>query len=291
MIRDSAKFILRGSPVVCHYNIPDDLWLVDVDTGQMSQVIQNLILNARKAIFDIGRITISCENISDIGAETVLSLVEGDYVRIAIQDSGVGIPANIIDKIFDPYFSTSDKGSGLGLAITHSIINKHDGLISVKSDPGQGTAFTIFLPATPGARKRPKKTFSPSVHGKGRVMVMDDEKMVRDVAGHLLEHLGYDVVFAEDGEEAVNLYGSLQDTAESVDIVIMDLTIPGGMGGKKAVCEILRLDAKAKVIVSSGYSNDPIMAQCQNYGFRAAVAKPFNLNTLSQTIHVVMSSE
>ncbi len=291
LIRDSAEFILRGSPVVCHYNIADDLWLVDIDTGQMSQVIQNLILNARKAIPDSGRITISCENISDIAAEEVLSLAEGDYVKVTIRDSGVGIPANIIDKIFDPYFSTSDKGSGLGLAITHSIINKHDGLITVESEPGQGTTFTIFLSATHDGRKRREKISSPSLHGKGRIMVMDDEKMVRDVAGHLLEHLGYNVVFAEDGDEAVNLYGSLQDTAEPVDIVIMDLTIPGGMGGKKAVCEILRLDPKAKVIVSSGYSNDPIMALCQNYGFRAAVAKPFNLSTLSQTIHVVMSSD
>ncbi len=291
LIRDSAEFILRGSPVVCHYNIADDLWLVDIDTGQMSQVIQNLILNARKAIPDSGRITISYENISDIAAEEVLSLAEGDYVKMTIEDSGVGIPANIIDKIFDPYFSTSDKGSGLGLAITHSIINKHDGLISVESEPGQGATFTIFLPATLDVRKRREKKSLPFSHGKGRVMIMDDEKMVRDVAGHLLEHLGYDVVFAEDGDEAVNLYGSLQDTAEPVDIIIMDLTIPGGMGGKKAVREILRLDAKAKVIVASGYSNDPIMALCQNYGFRAAVAKPFTLSTLAQTIQVVMSSD
>ena len=291
LIRDSAEFILRGSPVACLYNFPDDLWLVDVDTGQMSQVVQNLILNARKAIPDSGRITISCENISDIAAEEILSLAEGDYVKLTISDSGAGIPAHVIDKIFDPYFTTSDKGSGLGLAITHSIISKHDGLITVDSEPGQGTMFTIFLPASPDARQRRETTPAPSRHGQGRIMIMDDEKMVRDIAGQLLKHLGYDVVFAGDGDEAVNLYARLRGTAESVDVVIMDLTIPGGMGGKKAVREILRIDPEAKVIVSSGYSNDPIMAHCRNYGFRAAVAKPFNLTTLSQTIHAVMSSD
>ena len=289
LIRESAEFILHGSKVACNFTIPDDLWMVDIDTGQIGQVVQNLILNASHAMPEGGKIDICCANISDITAETLLSLHRGDYVKITIQDTGIGIPENIIEKIFDPFFTTKHGGSGLGLAVTHSIINKHDGHISVKSEPGRGTMFTIYLPAA--SREQhvavDAKT-SQIASGKGRILVMDDDKMVGDVAEHILTHLGYEVELCVDGVETVNRYKELQEAGKAVDLIIMDLTIPGGMGGKEAVQEILAINPEAKVIVASGYSNDPILANCREYGFQAAVTKPFDLADLSKAVRSVL---
>jgi PAS domain S-box-containing protein len=285
LIRESAEFILHGSKVVCNFDIPDDLWMVDIDTGQISQVIQNLILNASHAMPEGGKIGVCCANISDITAETMLSLHRGDYVKITIQDNGIGIPENIIEKIFDPYFTTKHEGSGLGLAVTHSIINKHDGHISVKSEPGHGTTFTIYLPASSREQHvAADEKISQIASGKGRVLIMDDDKMVGEVAEYMLTHLGYEVELCVDGVETVNRYKELQEGGKVVDLIIMDLTIPGGMGGKEAVQEILAIDPEAKVIVASGYSTDPILANCREYGFQAAVTKPFDLAELSKAV-------
>jgi PAS domain S-box-containing protein len=289
LIRESAEFILHGSKVACNFTIPDDLWMVDIDTGQIGQVVQNLILNASHAMPEGGKIDICCANISDITAETLLSLHRGDYVKITIQDTGIGIPENIIEKIFDPFFTTKHGGSGLGLAVTHSIINKHDGHISVKSEPGRGTMFTLYLPAASREQHAAVDAKTSQIaSGKGRILVMDDDKMVGDVAEHILTHLGYEVELCVDGVETVNRYKELQEAGKAVDLIIMDLTIPGGMGGKEAVQEILAINPEAKVIVASGYSNDPILANCREYGFQAAVTKPFDLADLSKAVRSVL---
>jgi CheY-like chemotaxis protein len=210
-------------------------------------------------------------------------------VKISIQDSGVGIPPNILDKIFDPYFSTKREGSGLGLAICQSIINKHDGNIFVESFPGKGTRFTIYLPV---AEKQPMISQKEMELFKGdictKILVMDDEKIVRNVAKAMLVKLGNEVVVAKDGAEAIRLYKEAMNSDDPMRLVIMDLTIPGGMGGQEAVREILTLNPEAKVIVSSGYSNDPVMANFENYGFCAAIIKPFQLEELASTLHKVM---
>lgn len=285
LIRESADFVLHGSRVACEYSFPDDLWMVDVDSGQIGQVIQNIILNAKHAMPEGGTVSIRCDNISNAAMESLLSLDEGSYVRITLQDAGIGIPKTIIDRIFDPYFSTKQEGSGLGLAICHSIINKHDGHITVDSTPGRGTRFSIYLPAilngniaetSVGKSKPLTKAF--------RIMVMDDEKMLLDVALAQLTVLGHEAIPVTDGERAINRYRELQDNACPVDLVIMDLTIPGGMGGQEAAQKLLQVDPKAKIIVSSGYSNDPVMAEYRKYGFVAAIAKPFDLRELSDTI-------
>ena len=290
VIRESAEFVLHGSSVVCHYEIPDDLWLVDVDTGQISQVIQNLIINACHAMPEGGRIDISCANIEDITSETHLSLHGGDYVKIMIRDYGVGIPEKILDKIFDPFFSTKQEGSGLGLATCHSIIHKHEGHIMVQSEPGTGTRFTIYLPAAGKGKSVVKDDRSSLLTGgSGKIMVMDDEPMVRDLAGKTLSHLGYEVELVSDGSEAVARYKEAFDGEAPFDLIIMDLTIPGGMGGTDAVREILSVNPEAKVIVASGYSNDPVMANFRDYGFSAAVAKPFDLNELNRAVRSVLS--
>ena len=290
IIRESAEFILHGSNVVCHYTIPDDLWLVDIDSGQISQVLQNLIVNACHAMPEGGKIDISCANITNITSETMLSLHRGDYLKIMIRDYGVGIPEKILDKIFDPFFSTKQEGSGLGLATCHSIINKHDGHIMVQSEPGMGTMFTIYLPAADRGKSAVKDDrTSLFTSGSGRIMVMDDEPMVRDLAEQMLTHLGYEVVLVVDGAEAIARYKEAREAGDSFDLIVMDLTIPGGMGGAEAVQEILAINPEAKVIVSSGYSNDPAMANYRDYGFSGAVAKPFDLTELNKAVRSVLS--
>ncbi len=288
LIRESADFVLHGSSVSCAFAIPDDLWLVEADQGQLGQVIQNLVINARHAMPEGGKLEVNCCNVEDIVAETNLSMHRGRYVKIAIVDRGVGIPESIIDKVFDPFFSTKQEGSGLGLATCHSIVNKHDGHILVDSEPGKGTVFTIFLPAAKDQNRPDSSPAQMVVKGKGSVMVMDDEKIVRAVAQQMLSHLGYEVEVVENGEQAIALYQQRLTTDKAIDVTIMDLTIPGAMGGEEAARKVLELDPQAKIIVASGYSNDPIMAQCHLYGFRAAVSKPFDLKELSQALKKVL---
>jgi PAS domain S-box-containing protein len=287
LIKDSADFVLRGSPVSCSYDFPYDLHQVDVDTGQLSQVIQNIVINARQSMPEGGSIKISCANVLNGVAETILCMHAGSFVKVVIQDKGTGIPATIIDKIFDPYFSTKQLGNGLGLAICHSIISKHDGHITVQSTPGRGTDFTIYLPASDGTGTTAGDNTTnthPSPSEPARVMVMDDDAMLRDIAGSQLKHLGHKVVVVPDGDTAIERYKELLNTEKHIDIIIMDLTIPGGMGGKEAVQHILGINPDAQVIVASGYSNDPVMADCKKYGFSASVAKPFDLKELEKAI-------
>ncbi|MFH2123353.1 MAG: ATP-binding protein [Pseudomonadota bacterium] len=286
LIRDSADFVLRGSHVSCEYHFPQDLWMADIDSGQISQVIQNIIINAKYAMPQGGKVLISGANINDPAAEAPISLHDGNLVRITIKDTGSGIPPEIIDKIFDPYFTTREEGSGLGLAICHSIISKHEGSLTVHSEPGLGATFTIYLPANPGGSitgQQPQAP-SPSAVRGARVMVLDDEEILRDIVKLQLEILGHEAVLVKDGEEAINRYQELQAAGTPADLVIMDLTIPAGMGGKEAATVLLAKDPDARLIVASGYSNDPVMANYRDYGFRAALSKPFDLDGLSKGI-------
>ncbi len=295
-IHDSAEFVLHGSKIKCQYNIPDDLWLVNIDKGQISQVIQNLIINARQAMNDIGNIKVACKNISNPEEENFPPLDNNcQYIKITITDNGPGIQAKSINKIFDPYFTTKEMGSGLGLAITNSIINKHDGYIQVDSTP-HGTIFTIFLPVAGQKCKniyeKIPSTVCPNVMSQahGTILVMDDEKMVREVAKGMLTSLGYKVLLAIDGREALAIYQKAQQSNSSIDAIIMDLTIPGGMGGKEAAEEVLRVNPKARILVSSGYSNDPIMADYQHYGFCGTIIKPYEIQDLENALAIILKS-
>ncbi len=291
IITDSADFVLHGSNVICHYNFPQYLWLVDIDKGQMSQVIQNIIINSRHAMPKGGTIDVQCENVVSAKVGSSLQNFPQNGIKITISDTGVGIPSNVIDRVFDPYFSTRQKGSGLGLAISNSIIRKHNGRILVQSLPGKGTTFTIYLPASthqeePEKQLKNQKKNLPS----SRIMVMDDEELVRDVAEAMLLQLGHKTILVEDGAEALRTYQAQMDNDEPVNAVIMDLTIPGGVGGKDAVQNILAIDPTARVIVSSGYSNDPIMANYQEYGFVAAVVKPYQVNELEKILEKALAA-
>ena len=287
LIKDSTVFALRGSNVRCEFFIPDDLWPVEIDEGQISQVINNLIINADQAMPGGGVINVSAENII-IDTKKALPLKKGKYIELSIEDHGIGIANEHLQKIFDPYYTTKQKGSGLGLAITYSIIKSHNGQITVESEVGTGTIFYIYLPAS--LEKAPKSEWQSEVKlvfGKGRVLVMDDEEVVRDVAGKMLEYLGYEVEFAKDGREAINLYREAKRSRIPFDVVILDLTVPGGMGGEESIKKLIEIDPEIKAIVSSGYSNDLIMANFKEYGFAGVVSKPYKIQELSVVFNKV----
>jgi signal transduction histidine kinase/CheY-like chemotaxis protein len=291
IIKDSADFVLRGSKVRCNYHFAEGLWPLEIDSGQISQVIQNIIINARHAMPDGGIIDVTCENYDKTQKDLLLSSAES-YLKITIQDNGVGMPLKMLDKIFDPYFTTKREGSGLGLAICHSIIRKHEGHIMVESIQGEGSTFIIYLPALKGEQlveQKEEETFQ--VIGSGKALVMDDEEMIRDLAREMLSFLGFQVVFARNGEESIELYRKEMATGVAFDLVILDLTVPGGMGGREAITKILQIDPKAKVIVSSGYSNDPVMANHKEHGFSGIIAKPFLLKNLQDTINSIFNEE
>jgi CheY-like chemotaxis protein len=287
LIKESTSFALRGSNVRCEFSILDDLWPVEVDEGQMSQVINNLIINADQAMPEGGIIKVSAENMT-VGAEEVLPLREGKYVKISIDDQGIGIPEEHLQKIFDPYFTAKQKGSGLGLATTYSIIKRHDGYITVDSKLGVGTTFYIYLPASEKELLTKKDTEEIPLVGKGKILVMDDEEMIRDAGGGILSHLGYEVEFARDGAEAIEIYKQAKESDQPFDVVIIDLTIPGAMGGKEAIQKLLVIDPEIKAIVSSGYSNGSIITDFKQYGFSAILPKPYEVKELSKTLHTLI---
>lgn len=287
IIRDSASFVLHGGKTFCEFHIPEDLFLVSIDKGQISQVIQNIVLNANHAMPNGGTIRIICENIFSTENVPEPLSPHGKHVKIQIIDTGCGISATHIDQIFDPYFSTKSAGSGLGLAICQSIISKHHGSITASSIQGEGSAFTILLPAS--SCQQPQKegiteteTTLSVEHQK--ILVMDDEEIVRNIIKAMLIKMGFDVILAKDGAEAVKVYADSYHSQAPVDLIILDLTIPGGMGGKDAVKKILEINPDAKVVVSSGYSNDPIMARYKEFGFCSAIEKPFMFQYVKKTI-------
>ena len=286
VIRESAEFILHGNSVAGRYSVPKDLWAVDIDRGQISQVIQNIVLNGSQAAPGDGLIRISCENIADMQKEGFLHADSEKYVKVTIADKGIGIPPKTIERIFDPYFSTKHQGSGLGLAITHSIVKKHGGYLSVDSKAGVGTSFYVYLPASDAKRAGEKGDGAARVKtGKARILIMDDDAMLLEVIKNMLTRLGQKVTLTKDGEGAVETY---RQAAEPFDLVILDLTVPGGMGGREAAERILDFDPDAKLVVASGYSTDPVMAHYREYGFSGAIEKPFKIEELVELMHKVL---
>lgn len=287
VIADCATFVLSGSKVRCDFDLPTDLWPVEIDVDQISQVIQNIIINADQAMPDGGVIRIRAANFT-VGANHDLPLTPGRYVKIAIQDLGSGIPEVYLNKIFDPYFTSKQNGVGLGLATAYSIIRRHDGHIGVESQVGTGTTFTVYLPSSKEQVIKTDEDRHDPLPGRGRILAMDDEDMIRDLIRHMLHRMGYEAEVACDGEQAIHLYRRALEAGEPFDVVILDLTIPGAMGGKEALKKLLEMDPDVKAIVSSGYSNDPIMSNYKNYGFCGVVAKPFNMQNLSEALNEVL---
>ncbi len=289
IIMDSASFVLRGSNVRCEFIIPDLVWPVEVDEGQMNQVFNNLIINADQAMPGGGDIAIRIDNLP-AAPKNIPAVKEGRFVKISLNDHGVGISGENLDKIFDPYFTTKQRGSGLGLAIVYSIIKNHGGHIGVESTVGIGTTFHVYLPASETEPPAADQVERSSLTGSGKILVMDDEEILREVALEILTHLGYSVVACNDGAAAIALYREAMTGKEPFTAVLLDLTVPGGMGGKETVEKLLEIDGKVMCIVSSGYCNDPILAHYREYGFSGVVEKPYNMETLGNVLHDLLNT-
>ncbi|MCX7914523.1 MAG: ATP-binding protein, partial [Thermodesulfovibrionales bacterium] len=288
ILRESVSFLLSGKNIKCNFYLPDDLWFVEADIGQLNQVINNLIINAIEAMPNGGTIEISANNIN-VSSSQNIPLNEGEYVRIYIKDSGKGIAKENIDRIFEPYFTTKEEGTGLGLAVVYSIIKRHRGYIDVESKIGEGTTFTFYLPATQTKPEQKLITKNNNENKTGKVLIVDDDVVIREILKGFLDHLGYQTVCAQEGQEAIDLYKEAMMSEMPFDLVIMDLTIPGGMGGKEAINELLKIDPKVRAIVTSGYSNDSVMAEYKEYGFKAALTKPFKIDSLKEAISIAMN--
>jgi len=293
LLKDTAGFALRGANVKCNFSIPSDLWHAKIDEGQVSQVMHNLVLNAQQAMPAGGSIELTAENMALSKTQSLgkgLPLKKGNYIRIAVTDHGTGMDAEHLAKIFDPFFTTKQKGSGLGLATSFSIARQHGGHLSVESVVGSGSTFYVYLPASMETLiPKQDKIEHVKAAGKASILVMDDEEAVREVAGRMLKHLGYDdVEFAADGAEAIKLYKAAMASGNPFNVVILDLTIPGGMGGKETVKKLLKIDPGVKAIVSSGYVDDSVSAKYKEHGFSGMIAKPYTLEQLRKALEDVI---
>ncbi|MCP4674664.1 MAG: PAS domain S-box protein [Deltaproteobacteria bacterium] len=289
MLEDTSVFALSGSNIMKTVDVDDDVWSVDIDVGQISQVINNLTINAKQAMPDGGEIRIHTGNVVVTG-DMNLPLDEGRYVRLSVRDNGIGILGDDLPKIFDPFFTTKDEGSGLGLATTFSVIKKHGGHIDVESRPGDGTTFSIYLPASESKQTEKRHPSEEKRKRAEKILLMDDEETIREVVGELLVDVGCELDFAKEGKEAIEKYVQAKESGKPFDIVILDLTIVGGMGGKRAMSQLLEIDPAVKAIVSSGYSNDQIMANYREFGFSGALTKPFRIDDLLKIIEGIMGA-
>ena len=297
LVKESTLFALKGSNIKCDFNIPNNLFTVHVDEGQFNQVISNLVINAKQAMPGGGKIEVACDNFV-INADDVFPVKPGKYVSIAITDQGVGIPDEYREKIFDPYFTTKEKtahrGTGLGLSTCYSIVNKHNGCITVTSQVGKGSTFHILLPAADqitGAVHHKIERETEAIHGSGRILLMDDEELVRNSVGSMLKYMGYHVDFSLDGAEAISMYQKAIDDQKPYDAVILDLTIPGGMGGKETIVRLREQFENVRAVVSSGYSNDPILSHYRDYGFDNVIGKPYDAKQISQVMHNLLTNQ
>ena len=288
ILKESSSFVLRGSKSGCEFSIKEGLWLAEIDVGQINQVISNIIINANQAMPEGGIIHVAAENLIIDNKQGFL-LKPGRYIKISIKDQGVGIAKEHLLKLFDPYFTTKQEGSGLGLATTYSIIQKHDGHITVESQLGVGTTFHIYLPTSDKAL--PEKEEVKLIKGQGRILVMDDEAPLQKMIGRMLKNLGYESEFATNGAEAIRMVNEAKEAEKPYDAAILDLTIPGGMGGKDAIKKLLEIDPELKAIVFSGYSDDPVMANFKEYGFKGMMPKPFESRSLGKVLHEVLTGE
>ncbi len=294
LLEATPRFVLSGTRTVCVPEIAADLAAVDIDVGQMSQVIENLVINAAQAMPAGGAIRLIAENgMADVALKRRFhNLTASRIVKLTVSDTGTGIPAEHLSRIFDPYFTTKEKGSGLGLATSYAIIHKHGGCIDVQSEWGKGSTFTVYLPASSrSAEPVPAVEDAAPVRGTGRILVMDDEAPIVKILHTSLTKLGYEVTTAADGREALSAYQAAMREGRRFDAVIFDLTVPGGMGGEEAVMLIRALDPSLKAVVSSGYTDGPAIAFPERCGFQAAIQKPYSIRTLSRVLHDLLEGD
>jgi len=293
-IENATRFALSGSSSSCTLAIARDLWSTDADEGQIAQVIQNIVLNASQAMQQSGIVKITADNV-ELPSRSTAALPEGGrFVRIQIADSGIGIPAQYLAKLFDPYFTTKQQGSGLGLATSYSIVKRHQGTIVASSDPVTGTVFCIYLPAIAPQEEPQTAPTGPAVpvvaaKRQGLVLIMDDEEMVRDVAVKMIELCGFEAACAADGAEAIVKLREAREKGRPFDVVILDLTVKGGMGGEEAIRRIREIDVDVKAVVSTGYSDNPVVSNYRSYGFNAYLNKPYTFAALQEGLAALLA--
>ncbi len=283
VVHEAARFALSGSAVGAEYTFPPAPWPVEADAGQIGQVVQNLVINAVQAMPGGGKVRVSIENVV-LREGGGVPLPPGRYAKVSISDEGAGIPAEHLPRIFDPYFSTKREGSGLGLATVYSIVRNHGGHVAVASTPGSGTRFDVYLPAAAGPAAEPAPAPARPAGGGGRVLLMDDDAAVRSVGRAMLARLGYEVVTVADGNEAIAAFGDARRAGRPMDVVVMDLTVPGGMGGAEALRALRAMDPAVRAVVTSGYSNDPVMSRYREHGFSGIVTKPYTVDELAAAV-------
>jgi signal transduction histidine kinase/CheY-like chemotaxis protein len=289
LIRETATFAVTGSPSRCAFDFEAGLAMAEIDEGQVGQVIHNLVLNASQAMPEGGLITVSARNTPGWpGSQPGEPGERGRYVRISVGDTGPGVPAELADRLFDPYFTTKERGSGLGLAVAYAVAQSHDGKLTVESRPGEGATFHLYLPA---AEAEAETTFVRGQSARTRtadILFMDDEETIRRGMSEVLTRLGHRVALAADGEQAVQLYQQRLAGGRRYDIVILDLTVPGGVGGYEAMARLRRIDPGVRAIASSGYSDNPVMARAADLGFAGILPKPYTPSELSDAIARVL---
>jgi two-component system cell cycle sensor histidine kinase/response regulator CckA len=290
LLRTCAHFSFQGTSIECGFDFPSDVSMVEADPGQISRAFSNLFNNAKEAMPNAGTVEVRIVN-ETIGKDEHPILPAGKYVIVSIKDQGAGISSKILPKIFDPYFTTKKRGSGMGLTVVYATVKRHGGVVEVESTSGKGATFRIFLPASDSLPKAKVADREASIGTHARILVMDDQDAILDVSGEMLKALGHEVGLARDGMEAVDMYKMSMIKERKYDLVIMDLTIPQGMGGKEAVVRLHEIDPSAKVIVSSGYSNDPVMSNFDEHGFVAVLHKPYSMDDLAGTIAKALSAD
>ncbi|NLI77197.1 MAG: PAS domain S-box protein [Candidatus Riflebacteria bacterium] len=289
-IQENVAFVLAGSNVRCEFRLSPGLWSCDFDAGQIGQVIDNIVINAQQAMPNGGQIVIEAANVM-LEAGDLPPLKAGRYVQVSVTDAGIGIPQDLLGRVFDPFFSTKQKGSGLGLAICYSIMQKHDGLISVESTPGKGTTFHLHFPASSGEVAGKPPALSVGHRGRGRILVMDDEDFLRDLMVRMIGGMGYQVVTAADGAEALRLFAEARAQGEPFRAAFFDLTVPGGMGGREAVAQLREGEGALPVFAVSGYSEDPAMAAPRSFRFTDSIRKPFRMDDLADLLNRHLKEE
>ena len=289
-LREAAQFARQGSRVRCDVELPDDLWPAEVDAGQIGQVIHNLVLNAVQAMTAGGVVTVTARNVPRETARQ-LGLGSGHFVGVAVRDTGPGIKPEDMARIFQPYFTTKREGSGLGLATSQAIARRHYGALRVESPPGQGATFLLYLPAHPGGRVAKETDASTVPTMSGRVLFMDDEPSIRQMAPNLLRRLGFEAEVVGDGQEAIDAYMRARAEGRRFDVVILDLTVPAGMGGCEAMKRLRVIDPAVQVVVSSGYAADPVLLDHREHGFCGVVTKPYSLSALAAVLSRVMEGD
>lgn len=294
LVKEALENALAGSGITARFSISDSLNRVEADEGQIRQVINNIAVNSREAMPRGGTLKVSIDR-ALIGEDGSIPLDSGNYVRISFEDEGCGMTEDVLPRIFDPYFTTkvmgSQKGMGLGLAVVYSIARKHNGAVTAESVPGKGTTVHVYLPLLVPAKVRRVPEAPQRVSPKGKILFMDDEKIIRDIAQQIINRLGYEAVLAENGLEAIDLYIKEQQSGGRFEVVILDLTVKRGAGGKEAMTELLRIDPEVKAIISSGYTNDSAIARYSDFGFVGAITKPYKANDLKELIERVVETK